>query len=66
MQITYDDLRVLYRLLYQQQETICHLQQEQVRMQAALSQQTRPAPTGNGRASNGESAEVRECFGLPT
>ena len=47
MQITYDDLRVLYRLLYHQQETISHLQQEQLRMQQALiSQRQEPAPNG--------------------
>ena len=51
MQITYDDLRVLYRLLYHQQETICQLQQEQLRMQQALNQIQRQEPAPNGRTN---------------
>ena len=45
MQITFDDLRVLYRLLHLQQETIYHLQQETLRLHQALRQPTRPTTT---------------------
>ena len=51
MQITYDDLRVLYRLLYHQQETICQLQQEQLRMQQALRLPRAETPPPNGPTS---------------
>ena len=49
MQITFDDLRVLYRLLHLQQETIHHLQQEQRRLQRLLSQHETPT---NGSQAN--------------
>ena len=52
MQITYDDLRVLYRLLYQQQEALCHLQQEQLRLQQTISQLRQLETAQNGPTSH--------------
>ena len=52
MQITYDDLRVLYQLLYQQQEELSHLQQEQLQLLHGLISHLRQLETAQNGSHN--------------